>query len=207
MRLTEALVGSRVSHILGIPDPYQTTSTRHISSMEMLRMMMMVMVMMLMMTRRRIIMIFRWTEVAVVMLIINPNSPRDTSDSIMRMNIMIMIMTIMIHLIWWYFEYYDYDYDYDYCDTSDMKMLMIITWDITFLPFPFDISFVAARNWIDNLQEGSCRGLAILSAVKNPGFIRSWGRGEGRMQGIAFCFFCLFVLCCSPDAMLQFEMS
>ena len=100
MRLTEALVGSRVSHILGIPDPYQTTSTRHISSMEMLRMMMVMMLMMLMMMmRRRIIMIFRWTEVAVVMLIINPNSPRDTSDSIMRMNIMIMIMTIMIHLI------------------------------------------------------------------------------------------------------------
>ena len=109
MRLTEALVGSRVSHILGIPDPYQTTSTRHISSMEMLRMMMMVM-MMLMMMRRRIIMIFRWTEVAVVMLIINPNSSRDTSDLIMRMNTMIMILTFMIHLIWWYLEYYDYDY-------------------------------------------------------------------------------------------------
>ena len=111
MRLTEALVGSRVSHILGIPDPYQTTSTRHISSMEMLRMMMVMMLMMLMMMmRRRIIMIFRWTEVAVVMLIINPNSSRDTSDLIMRMNTMIMILTFMIHLIWWYLEYYDYDY-------------------------------------------------------------------------------------------------
>ena len=94
--MTEALVGSRVSHILGIPDPYQTTSTRHISSMEMPRMMMVMMLMMMM--RRRIIMIFRWTEVAVVMLIINPNSPRDTSELIMRMNIMIMIMIIVIHL-------------------------------------------------------------------------------------------------------------
>ena len=95
----------------------------------------------------------------------------------------------MIHLIWWYFEYYDYDH----CDTSDMKMLMIIMWDITFLPFPFDIIFVAAQNWIDNLQEGSCRGLAILSAVKNPGFIRSWGRGGGSDEGD--CFLLLLPFC------------